>query len=65
MLPSFSLSEFVASKHGLAIIEVADRVSDEPWPCHLTVRILPSQGRYTGSIPVRATTQLFHVAGST
>lgn len=26
-------------------------------PCHLTVRILPSQGRYTGSIPVRATTQ--------
>lgn len=26
-------------------------------PCHLTVRILPSQGRYTGSIPVRATIQ--------
>jgi hypothetical protein len=23
--------------------------------CHLTVRILPSQGRYTGSIPVSAT----------
>jgi hypothetical protein len=25
------------------------------WRCHLTVRIPPSQGGYTGSIPVSAT----------
>src|SRR5271165_6060639 len=33
-----------------------------PWPCHLTVRILPSQGRYTGSIPVRATNRSFLIS---
>jgi hypothetical protein len=25
------------------------------WRCHITVRIPPSQGGYTGSIPVSAT----------
>jgi hypothetical protein len=32
-----------------------DRIKVTRRRCHLTVRILPSQGRYTGSIPVSAT----------